>query len=187
MTTPAIAIDVPPARSELQRFLVLFDRLVTETDLWIRNTPPDRLDWLPIDTPHVRFGDRLTTVTIKSLYVHMAVAEHHWSRNLRDCAAGEEIPLPRGSAFGAELTAGDFVALARRSHEENLEILRDFSPEILAKPISFAGDGSHWTVMGFLWGMYGHRAYHLGNLDIYLRQSDNETPDFFSFQPKAMA
>jgi hypothetical protein len=37
------------ATIEFDRFLVLFDRLVGETNLWIERTPPARLDWLPID------------------------------------------------------------------------------------------------------------------------------------------
>jgi len=37
-----------------------------------------------------------------------------------------------------------------------------------------------WTVMGFLWGIYSHRSYHLGNIDIYLREADEQAPDFFS-------
>ena len=41
--------------------------------------------------------------------------------------------------------------------------------------------------MGFLWAIYAHRAYHLGNIDIYLRQSDTKAPDFFHFNPTMMA
>lgn len=49
---------------EFKRFLVLYDRLVNETYQWMEATPEDKLNWLPIDTPYVRFGDRLTEVTI---------------------------------------------------------------------------------------------------------------------------
>ena len=76
---------------------------------------------------------------------------------------------------------------AQEMHRKNMGILSAIPEEQLAKRMVFAGDDSEWTVMGFLWGMWGHRAYHLGNLDIYLRQSDSTTPDFFSFNPKKMA
>lgn len=70
---------------ELDRFRVLFDRLVTVTNDWISQTPSDRLEWVPVDNPNVRFGDRVSLVTIKSLYVHVAVGEHHWMRDLKQC------------------------------------------------------------------------------------------------------
>lgn len=181
------AIDPKTATSEFDRFLVLFDRLVSETNLWIESTPPDKLDWIPVDTPQVRFGDRVSTVTIKSLYVHMAVAEHHWVRGLRERADGDVLPLPRDPKLTERLMSGDFSLLARQMHADDMAVLGDYAPEQLTKTITFAGDDSRWSVMGFLWGMYGHRAYHLGNLDIYLRQSNSETPDFFSFEPKDMA
>jgi len=53
--------------------------------------------------------------------------------------------------------------------------------------VRFAGDQTTWSVMGFLWGLFGHRAYHLGNIDIYVRQADTPAPDFYSFNPKQMA
>ena len=74
---------------EFCRFLVLFDRLATETNLWVERMPPEKLEWLPIDNGNVRFGDRISRVTIKSLYVHIVVAEHVSVRNLRDCAPRE--------------------------------------------------------------------------------------------------
>ena len=187
MNVAAPEPDQGAATAELGRFLVLFDRLVAETDLWMANTPPDRLDWVPIDTPRVRFGDRLTKVTIKSLYVPMAVAEHKWSRDLSVCEDGETLQLPRDPKLAERVMEGDFMANAREMHRQDMEILGAIPEQQLAKRMTFAGDDSRWTVMGFLWGMWGHRAYHLGNLDIYLRQSDSETPDFFSFNPKNMA
>ena len=40
-------------------------------------------------------------------------------------------------------------------------------------------------MMELLWAMYAHRAYHLGNIDIYLRRSDTPAPNFFSSIPAA--
>ena len=31
--------------------------------------------------------------------------------------------------------------------------------------------GDHqWTIAGYLWSIYSHRAFHVGNMDIYLRR-----------------
>ena len=47
--------------------------------------------------------------------------------------------------------------------------------------------GRTWSVMGFLWAAYAHRAFHIGNIDIYLRQADVVAPEFFEFNPAVMA
>ena len=39
----------------------------------------------------------------------------------------------------------------------------------------------------FLWAAYAHRAFHIGNIDIYLRQADVVAPEFFEFNPATMA
>jgi len=35
--------------------------------------------------------------------------------------------------------------------------------------------------------MYAHHAYHLGNIDIYLRLASGTAPDFFNFHRQEMA
>ncbi len=82
---------------------------------------------------------------------------------------------------------GDFVGRAGDPRAEMPALHRNFAPDRLARRIAFAGDGSVWTVMGFLRGIHAHRACHPGSLDIYLRQADAEAPDFFAFSPKTMA
>ena len=48
------------AHAEHERFLTLFQRMVDHTDAWIAKTPPDKLDWVPIQTSAMRFGDRVS-------------------------------------------------------------------------------------------------------------------------------
>ncbi len=91
--------------TELSRFLVLFDHLIGYTEAWLDRLDPAKLEWMPIENPSMRFGDRVGRITVK----------------------------------------------------------------------------------GLLWGMYAHRAFHVGNIDIYLRQSDVITPEFFEFTPLQMA
>jgi len=173
--------------NEFDRFLVLFDRLAEETNIWIERASPDRLDWLPIDNANMRFGDRISRPTIRNLYVHIAVAEHEAIRNLESCAAGALLPLPRNPDLSGALASGDLIAGAMRLHHQNMQTLRGFDVATLEKQVHFAGDHSVWSVMGFLWGLYAHRAYHIGNLDLLLRQADAAAPDFYSFASKEMA
>ena len=155
---------------------MLFDRLFGETSLWIERTPPEKLDRLPVDNANVRFGDRVSRVTIKNLYIHIAVAEYEAIRNLKRCATGERLPLPRNPDLSDALADGDLVAGAVQLHEQNMKTLRGFDDAVLGKTVRFAGDESVWSVMGFLWGLYAHRAYHLGNIDTYLRQAEVPAP-----------
>ena len=173
--------------NEFDRFLVLFDRLAGKTNMWIERTPPDKLDWLPIDNANLRFGDRISRATIRNLYVHIAVAEHEAIRNLESCAAGELLPLPRNPDLGKALASGDLIAGAMQLHHQSMRTLRGFDAAVLEKRVHFAGDHSVWSVMGFLWGLYAHRAYHLGNIDLYLRQADAAALDFYSFASTEMA
>lgn len=172
---------------EFQRFLVLFDWLVRDTSKWIERTPQDKLDWVPIDNPNVRFGDRVTTVTIRSLFIHVLIAANNWIRDLADCRDGAVIPVASDPNLATRLANGDIVATAARMHEANMQKLRSLSPAQLRKSIKFPGDKTNWTVMGFLWAMYGHHAFHLGNIDLYVRQANLTAPDIFTYDPRIMA
>ncbi len=162
---------------EFDRFLLLFDRLVNGTNVWIERTPKDKLEWLPVDNPNVRFGNRVTKVTIKSLFIHIMASEHQWVRSLGDCADNATVPIAPNPELSAKLESGDFVGGAMKMHGENMRVLGAFTDQQLRKTVRVAD--SAWSVMDFLWAMYAHRSYHVGNLDIYLRQSDTAAPDFF--------
>jgi hypothetical protein len=75
--------------------------------------------------------------------------------------------------------------LAYKTQAQSMESFRSFSAIQLEKHIVWAE--RRWSVMGFLWGMYAHRAFHIGNIDIYLRQADVVAPEFFEFNPITMA
>lgn len=100
-----------------------------------------------------------------------------WQAVAVDIDAGEQSSSPAAS--------GELLAEAARLHAEAEQTLRGFTDEDLAKTVRFAE--RTWTVMGFLWALYAHRSYHLGNIDIYLRQSDTPAPNFFRFPEKTVA
>ncbi len=172
-------------KTEKERFLIFYDRLVTFTHTCVARLGPEMLHWQPVDAANVSFGDRVEDVTIESLYVHLVVGEHVWIRMLRDCSEGGTIPLPMDKAMTAELTAGDYLANSLTMHTENLAILEAFDAEHMATPISFSG--RTWTVQGMLWAILGHRNYHIGNIDTYCRLAGADAPDYFQFEPTEMA
>lgn len=170
---------------EFERYLTLQECLYNATNQWLMQTPEDKLDWVPIDNPNVRFGVRVSVVTIRSLYIHVAVEEYVWMRFLKDCEEGAVIPLPDRPELIAQLANGDLVPEARKLHDESVRTLRSYTDQDLQKTVRFAD--RTWTLMGFLWALYAHRSYHLGNIDIYLRQSDTPAPNFFRFSGAAVA
>lgn len=170
---------------ELNRFLRLFDGLVVSSNSWMMGTPREKQNWVPFDNPNMKFGDRISTITIRSVYIHTIVGEHFWARALKACEAGGTVKFNSDSvvALTKKLSdSSDLVADAMKLHGENMGLFGSYSDEDLAKTITWSG--SEWTVMGFLWAIYSHRSYHLGNIDIFMREADEKAPDFFSnFQP----
>lgn len=175
------------SNAELKRFLALFDKLVGETTQWIEKTPIVSLDWTPPSDSGIHFGTRLRHASVKTLFVHMAVADNVWAKAIRDSAPGDTIPLPRDMNFFHSKLDGDFVKNTQDLHLETMNIMENLTSDALEKQLVFAGDKSTWTGMGFLWAIWGHRSYHLGNLDMLVRIKTGSAPDFFSFAGSQMA
>ncbi|TDJ29612.1 MAG: hypothetical protein E2O59_03965 [Gammaproteobacteria bacterium] len=172
--------------SELERFCVLFDRLVHLTSAGVSATEDDLRTWQPNPDEGLSIGTRIKTVTIKSLFIHQVVTEHLWIHAAASCEEGASMPKPSDAAeLTARLNEGDYLEEASLLHAVNMELLRSFTESTLAKKVEFVG--RNWTVMGFLWSMYGHHSYHLGHIDMYWRQSGNPGPDFHRFDPPEMA
>jgi uncharacterized damage-inducible protein DinB len=174
------------ANAEHERFLTLFQRMVDHTDEWIAKTPTDKLDWVPIHTSAMRFGERVSKVTIKGLIAHIVTGESFWSEFLTDCDDGVKMVPPAHFELATEFEiTQDFRALAHKAQAGSMKKFNALSAEQLKKRVIWAN--RKWTVMGFLWGAYAHRAFHIGNIDIYLRQADVVAPEFFEFNPVIMA
>ncbi len=170
---------------ELQRFLTLFDQLVLFNEAWIDRMPEEKLEWAPIENASMRFGDRVSRITVKGLMIHLCVGEKQWVEGIPTIAEGGVIPVPKNALLSASLAAGDWRAKVRDAHQENMARMRDYTAADLARKVVFADH--EYTGMGLLWAMYAHRAFHLGNIDIYLRQTDTVAPDFFRFPSEIMA
>ena len=64
--------------TEHQSFLELFDALFVSNNEWLKVTPAEKLEWVPPDNPNMKFGDHISTITIKSVYIHALVGECEW-------------------------------------------------------------------------------------------------------------
>ncbi len=170
---------------ERQRFLTLYDRLVTFTHDCVARLPQDMLHWQPPAGANVNFGERVEDVTIENLYLHLMVGEHLWLRNLELCGEGETIALPLDQDMTKRLAEGDYLAASLAMHSDNMAVIEAFDDEHMAKTVFFSE--RKWSVLGFLWAIYGHRNYHIGNIDTYCRLAGAPAPNFFQFDPIEMA
>ncbi len=171
--------------TELERYCILFDRLVCRTIKEVSATSESSLTWQPTLTAELRFGDRITDVTVKSLFVHLVASEHLWFDALASCDEGASLPVPSSQELPARLSGGNNLAVAMEMHSENMHIVGKFPESTLTKKVTFTE--CHWTVMGFLWAIYGHHNYHFGHIDMFWRLSGAQGPEYHSFHPREMA
>jgi uncharacterized damage-inducible protein DinB len=174
--------------TERARFLTLFDALFEANTAWMKGTPKSKWQWVPVENPNMKFGDRISTINIKSVYIHTIVGEVAWAEMLANCADSAVLKMngEKIQQWTAQLNdSPDLVAEAVKLHAANMKAFEGYTVETLAKKIQWSG--RDWTVMGFLWGIYSHRSYHLGNIDILMREADEAAPDFFSNFRQQMA
>ena len=167
--------------AELERYTLLFDGLFTMTSDWLDRAPSRKLDWVPSDDEIHRFGDGKTSVTLRNLYIHVAVAEHVWFNAVASLPDGSDAPFPSNPTLSNKMRDGDLKAEAELVHRSNMLLVRELGSAQLDKSIIFSK--RNWSGIEFLWGIYAHRAFHLGHIDLYLRMNGQTTPEFFVFHP----
>ena len=170
-----------PGSAELDRFIRIHDGMAAMNRDWLALAPPDSLDWTPSEDAIHRFGDGRTPVTIRNLYIHVAVAEHVWISALAAASENDAMPSPSNKELSQRLADGDLVTDAAALYAETLSIVRSLTQADLDK-IVIAGK-RRWAGMDFLWGIHAHRAFHLGHLDQYLRFNGQATPELFRYHP----
>src|SRR6185312_5073396 len=109
------------ASAEHDRFLTLFQRMVDHTDAWIARTPQDKLDWVPIQTSAMRFGDRVARVTIKGLIAHIVVGEAYWAEFLQRAPDRATMAPPKHLALADKFESGDFRTLAQETQTATMK------------------------------------------------------------------
>jgi uncharacterized damage-inducible protein DinB len=105
---------------------------------------------------------------IDTLVRHLVVAERHWFHFVINCADNAQISKPESIVAKAELSHTDAGEFYRTEIQNALDVLKTIQPQQLNKTVSW--DGSIYTVMGFLWTILTHHTYHLGQIDLLMRQ-----------------
>jgi len=170
--------------AELLRFRSLFNQQVLHTLGTLEHVPISLWQAVPADSNTNYLGERVNRITIEALVRHLCQAEQHWANALAETKPGQAIAPP------ASVTAADEVAPGvpllqhyRATHETTLVRIQGFDEGRLATELVFAG--RRFTVMGFLWAVYGHHAYHFGQIDLLLRQQGHMPPEFLEYAEMA--
>lgn len=166
--------------NELQRFISLFDQEVIHTFDYLDMLSDTQWRAIPRDSETLFLGTRINKITIGALTRHLINAESHWFEQIATLPAAAAMPLPgpptaqEGIADGAAL-----IDAYRAAHAGNLKKLNTLTPATLEKEIVFTG--RRYTGVGFLWSVLGHHAYHLGQIDLLMRQQDLAAPEYMEW------
>ena len=169
--------------TELERFRSLFDQEVLHTFDYLQLIDESQWRGIPRDSEALYLGTRINKITIAALARHLATAESHWISRLPLVPDNGTMPMAeKDPAIEAVKTVPSFIAIYEKRHEENMGRLAALREKDLGKPLVFAG--RRYTGMGFLWSVMGHHAYHLGQMDLLMRQQDLEAPEYMEWREK---
>lgn len=179
---------VQPAASsglarERDRFLQLFDQLFEHTLNYVARVDDAGYAVVPIDSPVMFLGTRVNTINIGGLVRHLMLAEAHWFDSLATAQDGAVIPFPSNAAVLAGVSNGaPLIERYRQSYAEARPKVAQLTDADLEKTVSFAKRS--YTGMGLLWSIHGHHGFHVGQLDLLMRQQGIEPPEYMEW-PKA--
>lgn len=166
--------------NELERFTSLFNQQVLHTLATLETVPVPLWQAVPADSDTNYLGARVNRITIEALVKHLCQAEQHWTKSLATIQHGQTMGPPAGESPPQDVKPGlELLSQYRVVHKFNLNRVLALGPEDPKTELSFAG--RRFTVMGFLWAMYGHHSYHFGQIDLLLRQQGHMPPEFLEY------
>lgn len=168
---------------EIDRFCSLFEQEVLHTFDYLGDLPIDEWNGIPVDSDTLYLGTRIQKITISSLARHLMHTEQFWIGIISSLPPDAVVPLP-GKPTGTEKISDgkELLDIYRESLADNLLRLKKLSPETLGAEIMFVD--RRYTVMGFLWSILGHHGYHLGQIDLLMRQQGTEAPEYMEWPEK---
>ena len=163
---------------EFERFLMMWERSMHRFEVILGQVTEAAYRAVPVPGDTNYLGDRVGEIMIDTLVRHLVVAERHWFRFVLDCEEGAAIPKPEGIVARAELKHDEAGAFYRQEVGAAFAELKRIDRRQLEKRVSW--DGSVYTVMGFLRTILSHHTYHLGQIDLLMRQQGIYPHDILS-------
>ena len=167
----------------MDRFCSLFEQEVLHTFDYLEELSMAQWTAIPVDSDALYLGTRIQKITISALVRHLLHTERFWIDAIDSLPPNATIPLPGRPSDLENVPDGEPLVLSyRKSFSENLLRLQSLSSETLEKEIAFVD--RKYTVMGFLWSILGHHAYHLGQIDLVMRQQGMQAPEYMEWPEK---
>lgn len=163
--------------TELNRFLDLYKNVAQATIAWVDAAPADVLDWIPDEEEGSRFIDGRGRLSIKTHFIHLVVGDHVQAPQLAECEAGAVLSIFDKALAERLKASSDLIGEADALHQADMAHLQSITDDQMEKTI-FRGEHL-WTVADYLWSIYSHRAFHIGNMDIYLRAAKIKPPAYY--------
>jgi len=166
--------------TEFERFKSIFNQQSIHTLDYLEILTSEQLQAIPYDSEMLYLGTRVNKITISALIKHFIVAEGHWITSIVTLPDGSVIPIPANTSTLDDVHDGkELLDAYRKAHEENSQLLSGLSGNNLQKDFVLAG--RHYTGMGLLWAMFSHHAYHLGQIDLIIRQLNLLAPEYMEW------
>lgn len=166
--------------NELERFISLFDQTIIHTFDYLGMVKNTQWGAIPCDSEALFLGTRVNKITVGALTRHLIHAERHWFEQLGTLPVAATMPLPGKPMALEEIMDGPGLIDAYRvAHAGNLKKLHTLTSATLDKEIVFTG--RRYTGIGFLWAVSGHHAYHLGQIDLLMRQQNLIAPEYMEW------
>lgn len=167
---------------ELNRFLSMWKRSIYRFDKVLNGLTDEALRSIPIPSDSNFLGNRVGEIMIDTLIRHLVIAESHWFKTLASVNDGDIIPKPESIVANAELNKDNAAEFYVNEITKSLPYIENLTDEQLIKKVKW--DNNTFTVMGFLWAISNHHTYHLGQIDLLLRQNNITPLDIFD--PKSL-
>jgi uncharacterized damage-inducible protein DinB len=169
--------------TERERWNRLFRQQLSHTNDFLAVLRPE--DWraVPRDSDTLFLGTRVRRITIGALVGHLITAEENWLGELHAVSEGGDIPIPRAEALDA-LPQDERLAETYRAAINRISGLAEQLTEAdLKKTVTFGG--RRYTGMGLLWAVLAHHSFHLGQIDLVMRQQGRGAPEFMEWPETA--
>lgn len=166
-TTPDLSLFGDVYRAEVDRLLGVVAS-VQSTEQYLRR---------PVETATTFVGPN--ALAIDMLVRHLIAAESHWLSLLPSLRAGAVMTLPNPPVLPDSLAKESVEA----AYQDKVLV---FLPEVLGmteaaarEPIVFRS--KEYEKRAFLWVLLVHHSYHLGQIDLMLRQQNVLSPEHLRF------
>lgn len=174
-------IMITKTHTEIERFLSLFEQLIEQTFSFVSQTDLAAYQAIIVDSDVMFLGTRVNKISVSSLIRHLILAEAHWFETVKSIENGGVIPFPANANLLIGVNDGQpLVEKYRHTYEVSRQHLLSLSAVDLEKQVYFAE--RQYTVMGFLWTVLGHHSFHLGQIDLLLRQQNIAPPEYMEWR-----